>query len=118
DADVSNAEDAGALFGDERDDMLARALGGIIAEMRAEWRHEISREFYRLKNEFKSLRAQVDADTTNGIEVYCNAFDRRLAVLEAENIKMRALLGAAFQRLGGSKSADILDLPDWRQRHA
>lgn len=57
----SNAD---GLFGDERDDQLARALGGIIAACREEWQHEIARETTILRNENAELRGMLNATLT------------------------------------------------------
>src|SRR5262245_29194784 len=89
---------AETLFGDDRDDLLCRIMGRVISEVRYELRREWRREVVRLKNDLKVLRQQVDAETENGIEVYCSNVERRLATLEAENIKFKAMLESGRKR--------------------
>jgi len=73
----------------------------------AQWRKQLG----ILKNQLKSLGQDLEIDRANGIEVYCSGLERRLAIVEAENIKFKAMLGTT----GGD--ADIIDLPDWRKRN-
>jgi len=122
---ASSDDDGGILGSVEHVERLSRALGRIMAdlkaEMRDEWRRDIAalhRRTVACRRDIDKLREQIDSDTQNGIEVYCNAFDRRLALLEAENIELKGMLGSALQRLGAKSADGVIDLPNWRRRHA
>jgi hypothetical protein len=96
-SDVSNAD---GLFGDERDDMLARALGVIIAEMRAEREAERSAEQGERNAELAKLQTEIDE-------------------LRGKINALLTLMGnAVSKRLARARDDSVIDLPNWRRRHA
>jgi hypothetical protein len=103
----------GSIFDAVRDKRLAQAIGVVAAELRREFDDEIELlhqllnlaqvevdklrgEFrtatMKLKRELSTMGREIEADRANGIEVYCGALERRVAVLEADNIKLKAML--------------------------
>jgi len=115
---AAGADDMPPLFGDERDELLVEAMGTVIDAQRREWRREIA----KLKKDLTALRRQVDLDRNNGIEIVCTGIERRFALLEAENVELRSMLGEVLTRFvehqRGEPSADVLELPNWRRRDA
>lgn len=97
----SSADDGGGLFGDWRDDMLARALGTIIAEMRAEREAERSAEQGERNAELAKLQTEIDE-------------------LRGKINAILTLMGAASatKMLTRARDDGVIDLPDWRKRHA
>jgi hypothetical protein len=101
-----------ALFGDDRDDLLARAVGYALSEVRHKLRKEFRREISKLQKHLTALRRQVDSDVEHGIVVVVADAERRLAALAAENLEMKALLGdalAAFDK--SNQRAEVVELP-------
>jgi len=84
------------LFGDERDQILAHAVGYAIAELRAEF----ERKTNKLRREMTALHRQVDAHTESAIEIYCTNVERRLSILEGENIRLKAMLDSRRRKNG------------------
>jgi len=113
----------GSIFDAVRDKRLAKAIGQtigvLVAELRREFDDEVELlhqllnvaqaerkiEVDKLRGEFRTATAkikrelstmdrEIEADRANGIEIYCGALERRIATLEVENIKMKAMLAA------------------------
>jgi len=113
------APDKPWLFGDERDEILTRAIGYALGDVRHECRTRLDvleKEIVALKKNMRVLRREFEADLTNGVEVYCHSLERKIALLENENIEIKGVLGSALRRLGQADDANIIDLPDWRTR--
>jgi hypothetical protein len=81
----------GALFGDARDEMLARALGEIIAETRKEWQVEIS----KLKAEMREIIS------TEVVTLHGDCADLRGRVVDMDEALSRAAttLRGAVERI-------------------
>jgi hypothetical protein len=117
-------DDLVQLFDDpELNRRFTHTMGYVIAELRHEWRSEVAscrRNLAVCRRDLVKLREQIDSDTQNGVEVYCHSIERRLALLEGENIELKSLLGATLRRLGHTGdaklgNADVVDLPNWRR---
>jgi len=76
----------------------------------------------KLKKDLALLCRQVDLDRNNGIEIVCTGIERRFALLEAENVELRGMLGEMLTRFvehRGEPSADVVELiPNWRRHDA
>jgi hypothetical protein len=112
---------------DEYSKGIAQFVVLFVSKKIDELRCEQCNAVARLKKELRTLRQEVEVDREHGVEVYCRNLERRIAELAAENIEMKALLGATLTRLGqksgnmptGIKSeSGVIELPDWRKRHA
>jgi hypothetical protein len=96
----------------------------IISQFVVTWTNRklagLHRDVARLKKQFKTMGQEIETDRMNGIEIFCNGIERRFAALEAENIKIKALLGVTLRRLGHTSDADIIDLPAnfWKRDNA
>ena len=88
---TADSQPSGALFGDWRDQALSEAMGHVLVVTRRE------------------LRAERDKELAKR--------DARISKLEAQIEILVALLGKSAN-FADSKAADIVDLPDWRKRHA
>jgi len=75
-------------------DDLTYAIGRVVSELRREYRKKIG----RLETEMKALRREVDAHTASEIEVYCSGVEKRLSMLEGENIRLKAMLESRGRR--------------------
>jgi len=83
------------LFGDERDKTLSAAVGFVIAHEREGVRKALAerdRRIAMLKKELRTLSEDIESDRAEAIEVYCSGLERRVAILEADNIRLKALL--------------------------
>jgi len=93
------AADAAAfnLFGDERDRTLSRALGFVIVHERESLRKALAardRKIARLEKQIEAMQEKFEAAERDAIEVYSSNTERRLATIEGDNIRLKALLDA------------------------
>jgi hypothetical protein len=109
------SNDDGSIFDTVRDKRLAKAIGLVAAELRREFDDEVellhqlanvarveidklrgeSRvAVARLKREFAEMDRRLESAVSGGIEVVCTNVEHRLATLEGENIRLRAMLAA------------------------
>jgi hypothetical protein len=72
---------------------------------------KLKRQLSTMGHELSTMGREIEADRANGIEVYCAGLERRVAVLEAENIKLKAAIAAENAQPRG-KLADALKLGD------
>lgn len=96
-----------------------------LASEGREWRKQVG----ILKNQLKTVQQDAEADRTEGVQIFCAGIERRFAALEADERTVEyAKLQVEIDELRGrindmfllitksAKSADIIDLPDWRKR--
>jgi hypothetical protein len=73
-------------------------LRKIISQFVVEWTNRKlaarDRRIAKLEKQLGTMREDIEAVEREGIEIVCSGVERRLATLEAENIKLKALLEA------------------------
>jgi len=109
DAEPSDGEPSIAFFGDERDDLLARAVGYALSEVRHQLRREFRNQIIKLKRELVGDRREARRE-------------RALLYEEIKVLRKRLDLdehGRVDELPRKARDHDrVVELPDWRKRHA